>query len=90
MTDASPGTKRLRISLPEQNTDALQIIERRSPIASNDLIEYFADRGTQALQLQRENSDNQGNIARLQNSLITAERELNALKASILQKKLGC
>ena len=89
MAGASTGTKRLRLSLPEQRTGALQVIERKSPTASNDLINYFAERGTRAQKLQRENSESQGEIARLQNLLKTADLEISSLKARP-QQELSC
>ena len=86
MTGTSAGTKRLRLSLTEQRTDALQVIERKSPVASNDLIEYFAERGDRALKLQREKAECQGELSRLQTSLRTADQEIISLKARPVQE----
>lgn len=80
MTEASPGAKRLRLSLPDQENEALQIVERDTPATSTDLIAYFAERGSRAIKLQRENSGYQDELARLQDLLRTAEQEINGLK----------
>ncbi len=89
MTDVTPDAKRLRLTLPPPKSDALQVIVREEPAVNNDIMEYFAERGSRVLTLQRESSEYQDEIASLGELLKKSREEIHDLKASTISVRMS-
>lgn len=70
--------KRLRLSLPLQE----QRDGHDAGDSSRDIIQFFAERGSRALDLERDNQQYADEIRRLQTSCRAAEQELALLKVN--------
>lgn len=91
MTDFSlSSAKRLRLSAPYEQQLAFPLPEAEDDKAKTDIIGYFAQRGSRALDSERENQKLKAELARLESSNQAAQQEINLLKVENVGNSQNC